>query len=431
MDQFIILPINVGHGESILVHICHNDKEFNLLIDGGSYYNSTDVYNKPIFNVSKMEEIAKKLVLHGFVISHVDDDHIGGIIHIIREWKRLDQKKDFFLVFNDYIDHSISFSQGEILIDEINQLQKNEKINIKLLNTYSKRYISANSWIQKYLHTLPIQILSIFQRNMLSEKNRNHIYLTFLTPEKNEINAVMQEWKKDKEKRKNGKKSSANSRIINHSSISFLLEYNEYTILLTGDSSIELIKHKLDELHKVIKHIDYINLCHHGAAENNREILELMDKYKCNNVFTSTNSIKYLMHPCLFMLYKLIKRDSQIKIYLTNDLIDLTELPECNLSSSQIFNLVDNADANIKTIIKNLTQMEFPPDKKNLEKLVEAIKDELEKESDGKININQEKLIKEICSQINKEIAVAKDNGRIVCVTDKSYIKIIEDKNEK
>lgn len=137
------------------------------------------------------------------------------------------------------------------------------------------------------------------------------------------------------------------------------------------------------------------------------------------------------MHPCLFMLYKLIKRDSQIKIYLTNDLIDLTELPECNLSSSQIFNLVDNADANIKTIIKNLTQMEFPPDKKNLEKLVEAIKDELEKESDGKININQEKLIKEICSQINKEIAVAKDNGRIVCVTDKSYIKIIEDKNEK
>ncbi len=421
MDEFKIIPINVGHGESILVCINHNDRKFNLLVDGGSYCKSTDAYNKPVFHVENIKRIAQTTDLHGLVVSHVDDDHIGGIIHIIREWKKLDQERNFFLIFNDYIDHSISFSQGEVLIDEIEQLQKNQNINIRILNTYSKRYISANRWIQKYLYTLPIQVLSIFQRKMLPEKRSDYIYLTLLTPGKKEINSLMQEWKKYKIGKQKGKKTSANGKIINDSSISLLLEYDGHTILFTGDSSIELIRHKLNELSKVINHIDYINLCHHGAAENNRGILELLEEYKCGNVFASTNSVRYPEHPSLFMLYKII-RNSGTKIYLTNELLCLGQRPKWNLVNSKVFSGGPNVEGNINTIVQNLEAMEFPPDQQNLEKFVEGMKDKLVVNSSGKIIMDVDKLIEAFCAQIKDELEKAIGDGKIICKQE--YIAI-------
>lgn len=314
-NKIIIRLINVGHGESILVCICYNDKKFNLLIDGGSYGGSRNAFNESVFNVEKMRKIARETDLHGLVVSHVDDDHIGGILRIIEEWKKEGKERNFFLVFNDYIDHSISFSQGEKLINEIKKLQRVENVHVRIINTYSERYISANSWIQKYLYTLPVQILSIFQRKMLSEKKSDHVYLTFLMPGKKEINELMQEWKEDKASRERGERRTAGGRIKNDSSIVLLLECGKRTVLFTGDSSIKLIRNKLDELYKVVKHIDLINLCHHGAAENNKGILDLMEKYKCDKVFASTNSVNHPEHPCLFMLYKLIKKVPNVKIY--------------------------------------------------------------------------------------------------------------------
>lgn len=422
MDEFKIVPINVGHGESILVCISHNDKKFNLLVDGGSYRKSTDAYNEPVYHVENMKRIARVTDLHGLVVSHVDDDHIGGIIHIIREWKKLDQERNFFLIFNDYIDHSISFSQGEALINEIEQLQKNLNVNIQILNTYSKRYISANRWIQKYLCTLPIQVLSIFQRKMLPEKRSDYIYLTLLTPGKKEINALMQEWKKYKISKQKGKKASDNGKIINDASISFLLEYDEHTILFTGDSSIKLIRHKINELSKVISHMDYINLCHHGAAENNRGILELIEEYKCANVFASTNSVRYPEHPSLFMLYKLIKRNPGIKIYLTNELPCLEQRPEWDLVNSKFFSWGSNADRNIKVIVQNMEAMEFPPDQSNLEEFVKGMKDKLDVIPSGEIIVDKDKLIEAFCAQIRGELEKAIVNGKIIC--KQKYISI-------
>lgn len=49
MNQFIIEPLNVGHGESIFLRICQEGREFNLLVDGGSYRESKDSYKRAVF----------------------------------------------------------------------------------------------------------------------------------------------------------------------------------------------------------------------------------------------------------------------------------------------------------------------------------------------------------------------------------------------
>ncbi len=321
MNQFIIKPLNVGHGESSFLHICQDDREFNLLVDGGSYRKSKDSHEKPIDSIETVKEVGRKNVLHGLVVSHVDDDHIGGLIHLLKEWKKTAEERNFFLIFNDYIDHTISFTQGEQLINEVKQLQKKENVDIKLINTYSKRYVHVNDWIQKNLDTLPVYVQSIFQRKMLAEKKKNTVYITLLTPGKKEINDVMQEWKKDKINRTQGKRSSYNGKIVNKSSISFLIEYNCSTVLLTGDTSIELIRDKLEELSKQILQIDYINLCHHGAADNNKGILEMVERYKCRGVFASTNSVTHPEHPDMSTLCELLREYPKLIIYLTNDLL--------------------------------------------------------------------------------------------------------------
>ena len=321
MNQFIIEPLNVGHGECIFLSICQEGRKFNLLVDGGSYKKSKDSYNREVFNIENVKEVGRRNTLHGLVVSHVDDDHIGGLIHIMKEWRKTDEERNFFLIFNDYIDHTISFSQGELLINEVKQLQKKENVDIKLINTYSKRYMHVNDWIQRNLDTLPVYVQSIFQRKILAEKKKNTIYITLLTPGKKEINDVMQEWKKDKIRRAQGKKSSYDGKIINKSSISFLIEYNASTVLLTGDSSIELIQSKLDELKRQISRINYINLCHHGARDNNTGIVEMVKRYRCQGVFVSTNSVGHPEHPDLPTLRDLLNGCPQLKIYLTNDLL--------------------------------------------------------------------------------------------------------------
>ena len=171
----------------------------------------------------------------------------------------------------------------------------------------------------------------------------------------------------------------------------------------------------------MINRIDYINLCHHGAAENNRGILELLEEYKCGNVFASTNSVRYPEHPSLFMLYKII-RNSGTKIYLTNELLCLGQRPKWNLVNSKVFSGGPNVEGNINTIVQNLEAMEFPPDQQNLEKFVEGMKDKLVVNSSGKIIMDVDKLIEAFCAQIKDELEKAIGDGKIICKQE--YIAI-------
>lgn len=426
MDCFLIKPLNVGHGESILIYVCHGSREFSLLVDGGSYGKSVGADNSPVHNVELLKDIGKNRTLHGLVVSHVDDDHIGGIIHVIRELKRVDEAKNFFLIFNDYIDHSISFTQGEKLINEIKCLQKRENFNVKLVNTYSKRYIHVDTWIEKNLNTMPLHVLSIFQRKMLFKKRKNNIYITMLAPGKKEIKDLMKEWKKDKIKREEGKKYSANSNIINKSSISLLIEYNGDSVLLTGDSTIELIKSKLDELGGKITHINYINLCHHGAGRNNRGILELIKNFNCDNVFLSTNSVKHPEHPCLSMLFQLLKLNTKLKIYLTNKLLFQEVFPEWESLNDKMSLQSDSQspDNAAEIIFNKIENLEFPISEKNLKNILYE-----EKDKSTEIRVD----LKQLCKKIKYQLTEAMNSGRIIVVSNDNFphILIQGDKNEE
>ncbi len=381
--------LNVGHGECIYLKIMYNEKEFGIMVDGGSQNNSSDSHGNCIESKQAVIEFAKKNALHAIVVSHVDDDHIGGILNIIRDWKENKIQKNFYLIFNDYIDHCIAFSQAETLMDEIEKLKKQQGIEVRVINTYSKRYTNAGKWGKVNLDTLPIEFLSTFQRRLLKNKDKNKIYITLLTPGKEEINAVMGAWGEVKEK---NKKKEGYDMIKNNASISFLLEYGGKTILFSGDSSVYLIKQKLLELDKKIEHIDYFNLCHHGAYQNNIGIQELLKKYECHNIFFSTNSVKYPEHPNLFLLYSLLKGDMQLKIFMSNPLrYEKENIEKCfeknlenkNVECSEDLKKPEQMESFCKELANRIgtinleSNMKYPIHYQNLNELMNNVANEL------------------------------------------------------
>ena len=95
------------------------------------------------------------------------------------------------------------------------------------------------------------------------------------------------------------KRKAGNGKIVNQSSIIFILEYNDYVVLMTGDGYIEDIIEDIKDLSDAnktndpIEKIDIIKIPHHGSKDNNKQLDELLRRLPCDK-FIITNKFKDL-----------------------------------------------------------------------------------------------------------------------------------------
>ena len=248
----VIKTYNVGKADCILIDV----DDFLLLVDGG--------YAGTMSDIIKSNDLKK---LNGIILTHIDSDHISGILKLIESdsfRENLDKKNDFFVVFNGYVDSStISYGQGIRLKQCIEKYP-----NIKLINIYSKNHeMNINGKRVVFEH--------VENDKEDEDKNSDSIVIKFISPTKEILRQFMKNWgivKKD-------------AKLTNMSSIVFLLSYQNKNILMTGDSYTSSFEDKLNGLTK----INVIKLPHHGSKNgNNAGILQLIDKYKCEKVIVST-----------------------------------------------------------------------------------------------------------------------------------------------
>ncbi len=251
----VIRTYNVGKADCFLIDL----DGLQILVDGG--YADT------------MSDIIKSNDLHdldGIILTHIDSDHISGILKLIEDdlfIKRLSKKDNFFIVFNEYADCStISYKQGVRLREYIEKYP-----NIKLINVYyrNQEMKIKDRWV----------IFKCVEKNIACvNEGINSITIKFISPTKEILRKFMKNWKR----------GIANAKVTNESSIVFLLSYRNKNILMTGDSSTSVFQNKLYELQKLEK-IDVIKLPHHGSKNGNNDgILHLIDEYKCRKVIVST-----------------------------------------------------------------------------------------------------------------------------------------------
>lgn len=251
-----IKTYSVGKADCFLIKL----DDFLLLVDGG--------YGNTMSDIIKNNDLAD---LDGIILTHIDRDHIAGILRLIEDdsfAKNLSKKDNFFVVFNEYVDPStISYNQGVRLKQCIGKYP-----NIKLINAYSQNYeikIKNKSVILKCVEK---------DIACINEEESNSIIIQFISPTKEILRKFMKNWKSNK----------IDAKITNDSSIVFLLSYQNKNILMTGDSSVRVFQKNLSNMPE-LKKIDVIKLPHHGSKNGNNDgILRLIDTYKCEKIIVST-----------------------------------------------------------------------------------------------------------------------------------------------
>lgn len=298
-----IINFDVGQADCILVHfeetILKEKAEqgetalhFNLLVDGGFKKNKIR---------EKLDECLGKQEIQGVVVTHLDQDHIAGILDLISG--NYNKVKDAFLLFNKYDDTLVSYKQAKTLAETFN---KNFASNLQIKSYEENFSESLMGKINRNSTNLEVELLSLEQRIMCPKMDENKVTLTVLGPKQDDVLNLMRIWN-------DNKKDAA---IINRSSIVLLLEYEGKAILLSGDGEFSYIKSALERIEDLEK-IDIIKAAHHGAENNNIGLVEVVRDYHCKKVFFTIDENEYVkrkLHPALSLLQELSNlKDSEGK----------------------------------------------------------------------------------------------------------------------
>ncbi|GIT97915.1 ComEC/Rec2 family competence protein [Sulfurovum sp. TSL1] len=354
MGKISIKSFEAYNGDAFLVSFDNNQ---NVLIDMGMP-KTYDSEIKP--ELIKLALSGQKIDL--LVISHVDEDHIGGAIEFLKDNQENNIIEVCEIWHNSY--RHMQFEQNKVdKIDEdskdileslVQQNQSNSIDNGEKLISY-KQGSSLASLIWKYDYSWN----SSFNNNAVVNNSSNNtikkigdIKFVLLSPDKNKLNRLSKRWLKELNKQKYNFEisdeeifddafeffmkyeqdldtsikeiSSSNkinfddlaeviekdSSVTNGSSISFIIEYQGKRLLFLGDAHEDIIYENLNKLKDQGESLtfDFVKISHHGSNKNiSQRFIDIIDSQR---FFFSTDGTKH-GHPNLEAISKILVKETQ------------------------------------------------------------------------------------------------------------------------
>ncbi len=275
-----ILP--VFQGDAIMVNCI--DDDFNILVDTGT----KRAYSKGILK----SEIDKTDKFDLLVLTHTDEDHIGGLIQYLDDKER---KQNVF--------KKIWFNNGEII--NSNLTQPSTHIPEILLDDPDNLELSITQGIslEKNLKNIGLSSNELIKAGKTS--NFGNVKITILSPDVSDLDNFLVEWNLETEKQLQMSKASdfdkpinellkikytENGTLANKTSIAFILNYDKKSIMLMGDAYPSVIEANLRKLgyNETNKcKLDSVKVSHHGSTYGiSPSLLEIID---CKDFIISTN----------------------------------------------------------------------------------------------------------------------------------------------
>ena len=276
--EFVVLP--AFHGDCILIKTFDLDhNEFIILVDGGT---------AQTFKYSLKAELKEITHINLLVLTHIDSDHIAGLIALFK---------------NSLVD-KIQIDEIWINNPDLVEINNGELISVRQCDNLK------NLILEKKPKTKLTQV------SILDEViSRSGIEFTILSPTNEIINELYTRWETlrvlETQQNKSNISSVQNSNIqsledlnkipffpdksisediFNASSIAFLLKCSDVSILLLADSRPEIIAQSLERIginESNPLSVDYVKVSHHGSLNNTSQ--ELMRLIKSSNYLISTN----------------------------------------------------------------------------------------------------------------------------------------------
>lgn len=300
------------YGDSLLI-LFNDETRTNLLIDGGT---------KRAFraNIVKVLEEQYNISKENYILlTHIDQDHIGGIQILFERYPDIaDNVKGIF--FND------SNSLKMFIPNE----NKSPSIVVNDTNCGDTSYLQGKK-LEELLKTKNIKLFS----NITSEKSMkmNNIKLTFLSPSKKTMKKY-NSWLEEQEEAYTSKPNDygksidelinvpfeEDTSVTNASSISVLIEYNGISMLFLGDSfpsDVVMSLKKLGYSEENKLKLDLVKIAHHGSKNNTS--MELLNLIKSDKFLISTNGSFY-GHPHKETLAKIISTQEKPELIFNYDI---------------------------------------------------------------------------------------------------------------
>lgn len=310
MPCFEIINLGKGLGDCFFIHIKNElDWECVILVDG-----RTGSENEGFFDELKAKiDIYEKIDY--MVVTHIDSDHVGGIIKLLQlpVTDPVRKKLEKTIVIYNYVTRNvINYDHAEIL--------ERELLSHTVISTSRKNYTTYCSPVLK--------ILSFEKRTKfdVSAGNKRCAYLTLLHPDKAGIDEVYQDYE---EKLRKGEKNPR-LKLVNKQSIAFLLEFKDKKVLFPGDGEMKLLIKKVEEMKNMeTAKIDLIKIPHHGAKENNEGLVDFAKKHQCTRFIVTGEKIwsrtNLRLHPAVELLDDMYRKlylenGNQLKIYSSIDM---------------------------------------------------------------------------------------------------------------
>jgi beta-lactamase superfamily II metal-dependent hydrolase len=290
--------LQANHGDSILVTHESTDGVFNVLIDGGNgptfKYGPRARYSGAL--CLALDELkAKKQFIDLAVLTHIDDDHIEGLIRAFEAPEYLREMV-----------RSVWFNSSRLITSHFNVGA------IPANDVYLKSDSPETTVTQgKELETLLAEIGCVRAPVILAGQTHVEGPFTFtiLSPDKSSLEKLLHKWPTEPE---SGETSThANDYALsleeiwandifkpdaspyNGSSIAFILEADGKRMLFLGDSHDEIIVRNLRELgfsEKNKLEVELVKISHHGSQHNtSTEFLSIVNSQR---YIISTNGSK-------------------------------------------------------------------------------------------------------------------------------------------
>ena len=303
--SYTIRLLKAEHGDAIIVDIPEGDGMHHIVIDGGpsSKYTSDEI-------VTSIETLGK---IDLMVLTHFDDDHIGGLLEYFEE-----HKDGTLPIKTCWVNCASQARINSGALISYNQAHSLEN----LLNKFSQR--QTFEWKDCVVNTMEpidmgfckIQVLSpspeTLRINMEEYAKKDSIAIVSASSTR----AIIDESIALPELAKRSDvKHSTKEDIINKSSIAFILEEGNSKVLFMGDADPWIVMEKLKSMGYTKENPLYLNywkLSHHGSRNNLCN--ELLSIIRCSNFIVCTNGGSgRSYHPDRETLAKILCHPGRIK----------------------------------------------------------------------------------------------------------------------
>ncbi|WP_332736853.1 hypothetical protein [Flavihumibacter sp.] len=289
--MFKLHVIQAEFGDSMLIEYGSRQSPKYFLIDGGP----SDVYDN--FLRSELENIVGASgTLDVVAITHVDIDHIKGILDFLAELKsQSDNGKEHFLKVKDLWMNTFSgtIDNDGAMTKRINTIFSNAASNnVNMASTgIAINGIKEGNKVTTLCNVLQIPINTPTVQSIFRVGSPNaaltygNLTITIVGPTKENLEALKTEWEEWITARENEMGagnfnilSMSDKSIPNLSSIAFLIEGNGRSMLFTGDGRGDHLTEGLKKkglLNNGRMHVEVLKVAHHGSDRNtNRTFFE-------------------------------------------------------------------------------------------------------------------------------------------------------------